>query len=192
MSEDKAKPFSPFDPARLAMPSTGADAFGVRRIISTIPVGKPKGKEWVRVHEDSDYHLCAALLDLEDGDPVYLVTPDIAAALGSEVKPVNLGATMTRQGKLFLWPCPIIQSDRQPNSWHTPHVAAFERSKTQWIRMTSDRSVGAYNIYEAEGFLPPPVWPELSLLKMLEIAFGDGHLIDRDDHPALKRLKGGL
>ena len=45
MSSDKKK--LPFDPSRFAMPSTGAEEFGTRKIRSVIPVNKPGKMEWV-------------------------------------------------------------------------------------------------------------------------------------------------
>ena len=35
-----------------------------------------------------------------------------------------------------------------------------------------------------------PDWPEHEFTKLLEIAFGNGRLIDRADHPVLQQLLG--
>jgi len=186
------KSSNPFDPENLAMPSTGAEAFGTRKIISTISASKPKGKEWVRVHPDPDYHMRVALLDLEDGDSPYLVRPKIVELLGDEVKYVDIAAAITTQGKLFLWPSPVIQAGRRPIAWHTTHIDAFQRAQKKWIRMTSNISVGYYDTFESISVMSDPEWPYIELSRMLEISFGDGHFVNSDDHPAVKRLLGGI
>jgi hypothetical protein len=35
-----------------------------------------------------------------------------------------------------------------------------------------------------------PNWPDVEFTKLLETAFGNGRLIDREDHPVLQQLLG--
>ena len=191
MSSDKKKP--PFDPSRFAMPSTGAEEFGTRKIRSVIPVNKPGKMEWVHLLDHPDFLLPgAAFLDLQDGGRLYLVVPEIAAQLADDVKLVKLAPGLTRQDKLFLWPCPLIPLGETSNPWHTSHNDAFNAAKSGWIRMKSNRACGFYDIIEPEKIMPEPDWPDMSFADMLQIAFNDDHIVDRDDHPALRRLKGGM
>ena len=183
----------PFNPSRFAMPSTGAEEFGTRKIRSVIPVNKPGKMEWVHLLDDEDFLIPgAALLDLQDGGRVYLVVPEIAAQLDDDVRLFALAPVLTRQDKLFLWPCPIIRPGEKPNQWHVTHIAAFDAAKKGWIRMKSNRACGFYDIIEPEKSMLEPDWPDMSFADMLQIAFNDDHIIDRDDHPALRRLKGGM
>lgn len=191
MFKDDKKPA--FDPSRFAMPSTGAEEFGTRKIRSVIPVNKPGKMEWVRVLDHSDYLIQgAALLDLEDGGRVYLVLPEIAVSLGDEVKLCNLAPAITRQDKLFLWPCPILRPGETPNPWHVSHITANDAAKKGWVRMKSNRSGGFYDIIEPQSFMPEPDWPGMLFGDMLKTAFNDDHIVDRDDHPALRRLLGDM
>ena len=183
----------PFDPSRFAMPSTGAEEFGTRKIRSVIPVNRPGKMEWVQLLDHPDFLLLgAAFLDLQDGGRLYLVVPEIAAQLADDVKLVKLAPGLTRQDKLFLWPCPMILEGNTPNPWHTSHNDAFNAAKNGWIRMKSNRACGFYDIIEPKKIMPEPDWPDMSFADMLQIAFNDDHIVDRDDHPALRRLKGGL
>ena len=50
---------------------------------------------------------------------------------------------------------------------------------------------GTYDVLEAAGQFPEPVWPEVSLQQLLEIAF-KGRVIDTMDHPVLRRLRGEI
>ena len=183
----------PFNPSRFAMPSTGAEEFGTRKIRSVIPVNKPGKMEWVHLLDDEDFLIPgAAFLDLQDGGRVYLVVPEIAAQLDDDVRLNKLAPALTKQDKLFLWPCPSIRPGETPNPWHISHNEAYNAAKSGWIRMKSNRSCGFYDIIEPKSFMPEPDWPDMSFADMLQIAFNDDHIIHRDDHPALRRLKGGM
>jgi hypothetical protein len=50
-------------------------------------------------------------------------------------------------------------------------------------------SLGANEIYKAKGIISEPEWPTLGFWDLIRIAFRD-HLIDRIDHPVIKRLRG--
>ena len=50
-------------------------------------------------------------------------------------------------------------------------------------------SLGAYEIFEASGDLPEPVWPDYSFEEILKIAFRE-RIVDRPDHPLVQRLRG--
>jgi hypothetical protein len=39
--------------------------------------------------------------------------------------------------------------------------------------------------------IPDPEWPPLGFWELIKIAFRD-HLVDRVDHPVIKRLRGRL
>ena len=59
----------------------------------------------------------------------------------------------------------------------------------QWTRITANMAIGAYEVFEAVGQLPEPVWPDKSFGEILEIAFR-GRIIDSADHPVVQRLLG--
>jgi hypothetical protein len=50
-------------------------------------------------------------------------------------------------------------------------------------------TLGAYEVFDASAAIPEPLWPEYSYHELLRIAFRD-RLVDRGDHPVLKRLRG--
>ena len=162
---------------------------GTRKIRSVIPVNKPGKMERVHLRDHPDFLIPgAALLDLQDGRRVYLVVPEIAAQLDDDVRLYKLAPALTRQDKLFLWPCPMILEGETPNPWHTSHNDAFNAAKSGWIRMKSNRASGFFDILKPEKIMPEPDWPDMSFADILRIAFNDDHIIDRYDHPALRRL----
>jgi hypothetical protein len=95
----------PFNPAALRLDPSYAETIGVRKQLITVPVRKPNGHEFVRVHPDLDYRLSpAAIIELKEEREVYLLTPAIANALADEFRPAILYLTTNRQKVLFLWP----------------------------------------------------------------------------------------
>ena len=54
-----------------------------------------------------------------------------------------------------------------------------------------NRSLGAYEVYDATGKLPDPEWPEVSFQELLRIAFKD-RFIESLDHSVIKRLQGQI
>ena len=50
-------------------------------------------------------------------------------------------------------------------------------------------NLGAYETFQAASIMAEPKWPEQDYWDLIKIAFRD-RLIDRIDHPVLKRLRG--
>ena len=180
---------NPFSPESLSVQFTGGEEFTVKTLITVVPVRKPSNKEWVRAHPSDDYFITVAILEDAEGGQPYVVSPQIAAAYQSEVKAVGLRLAVTRQNAAFLWKHPLPDVDGRENYWNTSHRSAIEEAKTQWVRMTSSRSMGAYNVQTAAGIDTEPSWPELTLEALLEIAFS-GRLISDPNHILLRQLRG--
>jgi hypothetical protein len=64
-----------------------------------------------------------------------------------------------------------------------------ELAQEQWVRVTANMSLGAYDVFVATGQHPDPTWPEQSFAELLRLGF-KGHYIDSPDHPVLKKLRG--
>ena len=73
--------------------------------------------------------------------------------------------------------------------WRTSREAA-ELAMKKWVRVRANMNLGANDIFVAESrAIPDPEWPTLGYWELIKIAFRD-HLIDRIDHPVIKRLRG--
>ncbi len=59
----------------------------------------------------------------------------------------------------------------------------------RWVKLQSNRALGAYDVYEGSSDLPPPQWPDLTFQEILDIAFADFR-IESLDHPAILALHG--
>jgi hypothetical protein len=182
---------NPFDNlSALRLDQSYADTVGVKKLLTTVPVRKPNRQDFVRVHPDPTYRLTpAAIIEVKEDREVYLVTPDMAQALPGEFATVTLFTTINRQGVLHLWPVKLPSPEGRHNEWHRSAADEAERAMKKWVRVTASMSRGAYEIFEANGDLPDPVWPDFSFQEILKIAFRE-RLVDRADHPLVQRLQG--
>jgi len=180
----------PFNPESLRLDPSYADTVGVKKLLLTVPVRKPNRHEFVRVHPDASYRLePAATIELKVERETYLLTPSMALALPDEFSPAALLTTINRQGVLFLWPLKLPGVDGKENEWHRSAREAAEKAKTDWVRVKSNMSLGAYELFVAQGDLPDPEWPDLPFKEILRIAFQERY-VDHPDHPLIKRLLG--
>ena len=116
------------------------------------------------------------LKDESDGG-FCVVVPGMMAALGEEVHSYCLRPYVNRSGVLRLWPF-ASRAGRAANEWHRTAAVAAEIATRKWVRVTANRSLGAYEVFEAEP-PPDPEWPDLDLQEMIRLAFsGSGQ-----DHP---------
>jgi len=179
----------PFDPQNLRLDQSFFESAGVKKLLTTVPVRKPKKQDFVRVHADSGYRCHCAIIELEEDRESYLVTPNMAQDLRNELKLVTLFTAINRQGVVFLWPVPITAADARVIEWHRSAREAAETAMERWVRVKANMDLGAYEMAEATAAIPDPEWPDRSFHELLRTAFRD-RFVDRPDHPVIKRLQG--
>ena len=80
------------------------------------------------------------------------------------------------------------------NKWTATAREAVFRSKTVWVRMLADRTLGQYFTRDAldQNYMGEPNWPEdVGHRAIIDRAFGKDAIITDPDHPALQKLAGG-
>lgn len=185
------KPFDPFDVSRLTISQDFISSAGVNKPLTTVPVRKP-AKEWfIRTHPDAKYRLTTYFIELKEESELYLVDPSLWEALATESTfgPKLLITSINRQNVQFLWPLRLPDADGRIDAWSRSALDASQRAMNSWVRMQSNRSLGAYEIYEATGHCGDPKWNIPPMGDLLRIAFKD-KFIDSEDHPVLRRLRG--
>ena len=181
----------PYDVSRLRLSQDFAASVGVKKALLTVPVRKP-AKEWfVQVHPDEEYRLQTAVIELKEDRETYLVDPTLWPELAMEAtfSPRALFTAMNRQGVLFLWPVRLPGAEGRVDEWSRSALTAADMAQGQWVRVTANMSLGAYEVFSATADIQAPTWPEKSLSELLRVAFRD-KLIDSLDHPVLQRLRG--
>lgn len=184
------EPYDPFDPANLRV-GTMADV-EVERVLTAVPVRRPKRNEFVRVHPD--YVLETLVLEHDTGmeKEVYLVAPEIQDLVLPELRRTRLYVAMTKRGTVFLWPVKLpLEGNESGRRIFDTALQCAEEAKTLWVKVVWDRDLGGYQLHRAKGDLGEPQWPAKSHRDLLEIAFRNNR-IDREDHPVIKELAGEL
>jgi len=158
-----------FDVDALRLDQNFSDKVSLKRAYLTIPVRKPGPQEFVRVHPAEDMQLPTMLLEFKEDRESFLIAPHLWEHISHEIKQVQLFTAMNRQDVLFLWPINLPGTDGRSNAWNESATRAAAEARTSWIRMKSNLSLGAYDVFVATGQLADPVWPELSFQQILEI-----------------------
>jgi len=184
---DKAK----FDLKSLKLSQDFGSEVGVKKLITTIPIRKPNKHEFVRVHDDQAYQLQTAVIEIKEDRETYFVDQAIATQLPDMVVPKLIVVAINRQGILFLWPIRLPGADGRHDNWNSSALEASNIAKETWIKVTSNMSLGAYEVYEAVANLPEPEWPELDFQEIMEIACKD-RFITTLEHPVIKRIRGEI
>jgi hypothetical protein len=178
--------FSDLNSLRLSPELQGGSA---REVLSHVPVRKPTRHEFFRVHPDPNMSLSTAVFIDKEERETFFVAPSMWEVLLGEMKPVSLVTAVTRQGVEIIWPLALPGDGARRNDWYETAWQAADLAKKTWVRMPADMSLGAYRIYEAQGELSEPSWPDKPLDELLRIAFR-GRVIDSEDHPVVRRLRG--
>jgi len=179
------------DLTALCLPQNFGTVSGVKKVLTTVPVRKPSNQTFVRVHASDEWRQSALILQLKEDGDCYFVHPSLYGELASEVRPKMLYTYVTRDGNVALWPVNLPGEDGRLDSWSQSAHEGAKRAETAWVRLVANRTVGAYDIYEASSLTDEPAWPEKSFKEILSLAFKD-RLIVSLDHPIVKRLRGEI
>lgn len=166
-----------------------AASLGVKKALLTVPVRKPSPQDFIRVHPDATYRLETMVLEVKEDREVYLVAPELWGDLAGELSPRVLYTTINRQGVISLWPVRLPGADGRIDNWSASSLQAAAKAQTAWIRVASNMSLGAYEVFEATGEIPEPEWPSEPFETLLQVAFRDRY-IQSIDHPVVRRLRG--
>jgi hypothetical protein len=181
----------PFDPESLRLSQDFAASLGVKKALLTVPVRKPDKSWFLRVHQDPAFRLQTAVIELKEDREVYLVAPSLWPELATEptLKPQLLATACNTQGVVFLWPVNLPRPDGRRDEWSRSALEAITLATKGWVRIAANMSLGAYEVFTANGQLAEPTWPEVPLRELLRIAFKD-RFVNSLDHPVLRRLRG--
>jgi len=184
-----ATPPDPFDLGSLCLSQNFLERAGVKKLLRTVPARKPNPQDFIRVHPGPDYRRNIVCVDLKDDREYYLVRPEIAPELVGETVVKTIYTAINRQGVVFLWPVTVPPPDGKQLEWWRSMREAAELAMTSWIRVKANMSLGAYEMFQACGLMAEPEWPDDPYQDLLKIGFRD-RMIDRIDHPIIKRLRG--
>jgi hypothetical protein len=140
----------------LRLPPNYGATLGVKKLLTNVPVGKPKRMQFFRTHPADNMTFAAMFLELKESRESYVVLPNAAQEISELVRAVLLHAAIDRQNNVFLIPVPLPGEAGTRNIWHESLGQAVEHAKLKWLRITANMSAGGYDIYEAAATLPEP------------------------------------
>ena len=184
-------PSSALDLNSLRLPANYGATLGVKKLLTNVPVRKPRKPQFFRTHPSADMAFGGMLLQQKEKDESYLVVQEVAEQIGELVQAVDLFAAIDRQNNVFLIPVPRPGESGMRNPWHESLFQAVEHAKQRWIRMSANMQMGGYDIFEAQALLSEPEWPEHDIHKLVEVAFRN-KIIQSCDHPVVQGLKGQI
>lgn len=191
----KAPPFAAdgnnddFDFEKLRLNQDFSAAAGVKKVITVLPCRKPNRQEFIRVRPGEEWRLETAVYEDKVSREIYLVARELWHELPSEISPVCLLTTITRQGDVFVWPVKLPRADGRTNPWNESAISAARMAEAQWVRVAANMNAGYYDTFAALGELTDPVWPTITFDEVLRVCF-KGHLIRDTNHPILRALRG--
>jgi hypothetical protein len=178
---------SPFSSLRLSQ--NFGESLGVKKVLATVPVGKPTKDRFFRTHTSPSWVFPTWILENKAAGETYIVSPEVASVLGDLVRPVELYAVIDRQNNPYLIPVPLPGPNGVRNSWHESLLQAVLPARLVWLRISANMDLKGYDIFEAAASLPEPIWPETTMDELLEVAFR-GRIITSLDHPVVQDRLG--
>jgi hypothetical protein len=178
-----------FDLKELRLTQNFSEEIEVKKIILRVLIRKPNSQDFVRVRPGEEWRIKTVVLKMKDEGEFYFVKRDLWPELSLEAVPMMLLTTINRQGVPTLWPIRLPAADGRLDSWNMSAFDAAEKAQKRWVRVVSNRSSSSYDVFEAQGGLPEPEWPDISFNEIISLALKD-KLIDRLDHPIVERLRG--
>jgi len=162
--------------------------------LTRVSTNKPRKDVYFRTH--LDYFDDLVVLEIQEGmeKKSYPVTEDVFNSMSEEpsFKSKRYFLYTTQGASYGLWGVSLpMSSDADINSWSESALAVIGRAKTEWIRHYAKRGDSGYRTITASKNLGEPIWPTEGWEELLELAFKDKIINDRD-HPVLQKLRGEL
>jgi hypothetical protein len=173
----------------LRLPQNFGQTLGVKKLLTNIPVGKPRSDLFFRVNPDPLLEFKTLIYTDKSTRDTYAVSFDLGDAFGNLAKPVVLHLAVDRRGNPYLIPVILPNESGNRNSWHDSLDQAVNAAKDQWVRISANLSAGVYDVRVAAETLAQPDWPEQSMEQLVAIAFR-GKVINSVDHPVIQGLDG--
>jgi len=190
-SDVNVKKSGSLDLSKFRLTPNSSETLGSKKLVSVVPVTKPSKEKFFQTSTDDDRSMDVYLYEDSVESTFYLVSPQVVDILDKLARAMTLHLAIDRGGNPFFIPIPLPDDRGQRNSWPASMLNAIEHARGKWVRVQSDKSMGIYQIHEAQGKLEGPNWPELSLEELVNIAFA-GRVINDLEHPKVQAALGKI
>lgn len=163
-------------------------------ILTTCPCKKPKKGEFFRARAGPEWVRYYYLYQMQEGEEIasdfFLVHPRVAPLLEGHAVPCELRYCINRNGAPFLFP--IKKGENTRDIYKSSLLYATSKAETSWIRIRWEKERGGYSVFQAQGDLGEPNWPDDEIPDMttaISFCFRDRFIKD-ESHEAVTRLLG--
>ncbi|MBL4846800.1 MAG: hypothetical protein JKY65_14870 [Planctomycetes bacterium] len=182
-------PSKTFDLSRFRISQDYASV--AKKVLTSVPVRKPPKQMFVYVLPGEEWRADVNIIEVKEDGEYYLVDPDIAPYVASELTPFTLVTYLLRGNSPALWPIRLPGEDGKDNDWWATARDIATRHAGSWVRVQSNMSLGGYELFEAAGDLGEPELPSVSFPELLRLAFAQKkRIVDSLDHVVVRRLQG--
>jgi hypothetical protein len=172
----------------------------VETLVTALPIISIKdARDFVRLHPDEDKYwsdeLCFVSVPIkgQKKDLLHLIEEELAMKYlpSARIMRCRLALASKPYDTFFLCQVP---TRNLVNGYNSTNLVACEQAKRLWTQATSrkDEGVEAYKVDAAQDqdAFPDPKWPTQTLDELITSTFGPDRMIESEDHPALRRLRG--
>jgi hypothetical protein len=164
--------------------ATGTGADETRDEMASLPAVRPNKAQFFRTHPTLHGDVNLLKVDGLNGTELYAVVPGMVQHIDN-VNLYTLFFGVHRDGSYFLWPISATSADGYSRSARQIAISAMQH----WCRLVPNRATSVYIKRVAPHCQDLPLWPEeKSFTDLLVLAFGDGRIIDSNDHPVVKEM----
>jgi hypothetical protein len=155
-----------------------------------VAVSRPDKQSWVLLHPSEAWRMAAFVLEDKANRRVFLVEPNIAPDVMSDLTLKLLVAYVSRSGACGLWAIRLPDESGRIDTFNESALEIVAEHSNKWIRILCDQQERAYSILDSPPLeCPIPKWPEGGFLWMLRTAFKN-RIVKSLDHPVLQALRG--
>lgn len=163
-----------------------------KAVLVNVTVGRPADNVHFRAHPQHELDGATVLRDSDSGRAIYFVVPGMRThpKVAPRIRRVTLALICTWPGNVpIIWPVPIVEEGRREFKVWKSARAAYNLSREHWTQIVWNEEKSDYDVETTDGISSEPVWPEKTFEELLKIGF-DGKIIDNEDHPYVRRLRG--
>jgi len=182
----ETKELSGFDMSEYNTPEEEIEV--TEKIITSIPVEKPDKQLFARVHSEMVAEVDIVYFAAEKGRAYLIHKTAIQYVIGF-VSKVKLYPYITLKDNLGLLPITQPKPGKKMQEWHLSREKMVVIGRKDWIQMKPKSEGAGYDAIKAKKKHDNPEWPDLTLTEILEIAFMD-YIIRDKNHPVVKALQG--
>lgn len=177
------------DISSLIMPEATRPTVSLKKRIVSVRIGKPPKHGFARVHPDKSMCSPMGALDMKDDNELWFVMPNMYEALGGYISKMWLFTSIDTAGNVFFWSLKEPQDGRR-GDWFDSALQAITVAKEQWVQIKWNWATKGYDVFNPQGNLPDPKWPDdLEFKSLLKIATRDKIISDMS-HVAVRKVLG--